>query len=61
MVLKRHIRDSAFLVGAAGIGLAILLSGWLAARVTRPVERTGPDGARGRRRQLEFKRANRRA
>jgi two-component system nitrogen regulation sensor histidine kinase NtrY len=38
VVLKRHIRDSAFLVGAAGIVLAILLSSWLAARVTRPVE-----------------------
>lgn len=38
VVLKRHIRDSAFLVGGAGIVLAILLSSWLAARVTRPVE-----------------------
>jgi nitrogen fixation/metabolism regulation signal transduction histidine kinase len=38
VVLKRHIRDSAFLVGATGIVLAILLSSWLAARVTRPVE-----------------------
>jgi two-component system nitrogen regulation sensor histidine kinase NtrY len=38
VVLRRHIRDSAFLVGATGIVLAILLSSWLAARVTRPVE-----------------------
>lgn len=36
--LKRHIRDSALLVGGAGIVLAILLSSWVAARVTRPVE-----------------------
>jgi signal transduction histidine kinase len=36
--LKRHIRDSALLVGGGGIILAILLSSWAAARVTRPVE-----------------------
>ncbi len=36
--LKRHIRDSALLVGGAGIFLAILFSSWAAARVTRPVE-----------------------
>jgi two-component system, NtrC family, nitrogen regulation sensor histidine kinase NtrY len=36
--LKRHIRDSALLVGSIGIVLAILLSSWAAARVTRPVE-----------------------
>jgi len=36
--LKRHIRDSALLVGGGGIVLAILLSSWAAARVTRPVE-----------------------
>ncbi len=36
--LKRHIRDSALMVGAGGIILAILLSSWIAARVTRPVE-----------------------
>jgi two-component system nitrogen regulation sensor histidine kinase NtrY len=35
--LKRHIRSSALLVGSAGIVLAILLSGWAAARATRPV------------------------
>ncbi|HEV3513825.1 MAG TPA: ATP-binding protein [Candidatus Sulfotelmatobacter sp.] len=35
--LKRRIRDSALLVGGAGIVLAILLSSWAAARVTRPV------------------------
>ena len=37
--LKRRIRDSALLVAGIGIVLAILLSSWAAARVTRPVER----------------------
>jgi two-component system nitrogen regulation sensor histidine kinase NtrY len=36
--LMRHIRSAAFLVGGGGILLAILLSSWAAARVTRPVE-----------------------
>ncbi len=36
--LTRHIGSSALLVGAGGIMLAILLSSWAAARVTRPVE-----------------------
>ena len=36
--LKRRIRDSALLVGGGGIVLAILLSSWTSARVTRPVE-----------------------
>ena len=36
--LKRHITASALLVGGGGIVLAILLSSWAAARVTRPVE-----------------------
>jgi signal transduction histidine kinase len=36
--LRRHIRASALLVGGSGIILAILLSSWAAARVTRPVE-----------------------
>jgi signal transduction histidine kinase len=36
--LKRHIQLAALLVGGTGILLAILLSGWAAARVTRPVE-----------------------
>jgi len=36
--LKRRIRDSALLAGGGGIVLAILLSSWVAARVTRPVE-----------------------
>ena len=36
--LKRRIRDSALLVAGLGIVLAILLSSWAAARVTRPVE-----------------------
>jgi nitrogen fixation/metabolism regulation signal transduction histidine kinase len=35
--LKRHIRDSALLAGGGGIVLAILLSSWASARVTRPV------------------------
>jgi nitrogen fixation/metabolism regulation signal transduction histidine kinase len=35
--LKRRVRDSALLVGGGGIVLAILLSSWAAARVTRPV------------------------
>jgi nitrogen fixation/metabolism regulation signal transduction histidine kinase len=37
--LKRRILYSALLVGGGGIVLAILLSSWAAARVTRPVER----------------------
>jgi two-component system, NtrC family, nitrogen regulation sensor histidine kinase NtrY len=36
--LKRSIRNSALLVGGGGIVLAILLSNWAAARVTRPIE-----------------------
>jgi len=36
--LKRHIGALALLVGGGGILLAILLSSWAAARVTRPVE-----------------------
>lgn len=36
--LKRRIRDSALLVGGGGIVLAILLSSWVSARVTRPFE-----------------------
>jgi signal transduction histidine kinase len=36
--LKRRIRASALLAGGGGIILAILLSSWAAARVTRPVE-----------------------
>jgi two-component system, NtrC family, nitrogen regulation sensor histidine kinase NtrY len=36
--VSRHIRSAALLVGSAGIVLAILFSGWAAARVTRPVE-----------------------
>jgi two-component system, NtrC family, nitrogen regulation sensor histidine kinase NtrY len=35
--LKRRIRASALLAGGSGIILAILLSSWVAARVTRPV------------------------
>src|SRR5277367_1766265 len=36
--LRQHIRSAALLCGAGGILLAVLLSGWAAARVTRPVE-----------------------
>lgn len=36
--LKRRIRDSALLAGGVGVVLAILLSSWVAVRVTRPVE-----------------------
>jgi signal transduction histidine kinase len=36
--LKRHIGAVALLVGGGGIVLAIVLSSWAAARVTRPVE-----------------------
>ena len=36
--LMRRIRSAALLVGSGGILLAILLSSWAAARVTRPVE-----------------------
>ena len=38
VALRQHIRSAALLSGGAGILLAILLSGWAAARVTRPVE-----------------------
>jgi nitrogen fixation/metabolism regulation signal transduction histidine kinase len=49
--LKRRIRASALLIGGGGIILAILLSSWAAARVTRPVEqlaRAAQDVAAGR-------------
>ncbi|MGA3347937.1 MAG: ATP-binding protein [Candidatus Sulfotelmatobacter sp.] len=36
--LKRHIRSAALLAGGGGVFLAIVLSSWAAARVTRPVE-----------------------
>jgi signal transduction histidine kinase len=36
--LQRHIAAFALIVAGAGILLAILLSGWVAARVTRPIE-----------------------
>ncbi|MGA9545525.1 MAG: ATP-binding protein [Candidatus Sulfotelmatobacter sp.] len=39
VALMRHIRSAALMVGGGGILLAILLSSWAAARVTRPVER----------------------
>jgi nitrogen fixation/metabolism regulation signal transduction histidine kinase len=37
--LRQHIRSAALLAGGTGMILAILLSGWAAARVTRPVEK----------------------
>jgi two-component system, NtrC family, nitrogen regulation sensor histidine kinase NtrY len=43
--LRRHIRYAALLAGSAGIVLAILFSGWAAARVIRPVEQLA-DAAR---------------
>jgi nitrogen fixation/metabolism regulation signal transduction histidine kinase len=49
--LKRRIGASALLVGGGGIILAILLSSWAAARVTRPVEqlaRAAQDVAAGK-------------
>jgi two-component system nitrogen regulation sensor histidine kinase NtrY len=49
--LKRRIRASALLAGGGGIILAILLSSWAAARVTRPVEqlaRAAQDVAAGK-------------
>jgi signal transduction histidine kinase len=36
--LMRHIRSAALMAGGGGIAVAILLSIWMAARVTRPVE-----------------------
>ena len=36
--LNRRVRAAALMVGGGGILLAILLSGWAAARITRPVE-----------------------
>src|SRR5581483_207764 len=38
VLLQQHIRSAALLAGATGMLVAILLSGWAAARVTRPVE-----------------------
>jgi two-component system nitrogen regulation sensor histidine kinase NtrY len=38
VALKQRIRSAVLLVAAGGILLAILLSGWAATRVTRPVE-----------------------
>lgn len=38
VALTRHIRSAALMAGGGGIALAILLSSWAAARVTRPVE-----------------------
>jgi two-component system nitrogen regulation sensor histidine kinase NtrY len=43
--LERHIRTVALLVAGLGIVLAILVSGWVAARVTRPVEQLAAGAA----------------
>jgi two-component system, NtrC family, nitrogen regulation sensor histidine kinase NtrY len=43
--LKRHIESAALFVGGAGILLAILMSSWAAARVTRPIDQLA-EGAR---------------
>ncbi len=45
MELQQRIRSAALLVGGGGIFLAILLSSWAAAKVTRPVEQLA-DAAR---------------
>jgi two-component system, NtrC family, nitrogen regulation sensor histidine kinase NtrY len=36
--LQQHVRSASFFAGGAGLLLAILLSGWAAGRVTKPVE-----------------------
>jgi signal transduction histidine kinase len=36
--LQQHIRSAAIVSGGAGMLLAVVLSGWVASRVTRPVE-----------------------
>jgi two-component system, NtrC family, nitrogen regulation sensor histidine kinase NtrY len=36
--LRRQIRTTSLFIGSGGILLAILLSGWMATRITRPVE-----------------------
>jgi two-component system, NtrC family, nitrogen regulation sensor histidine kinase NtrY len=43
--MEKHIRIVALLVGAAGVLLGLVLSGWAAARATRPVEQLA-DAAR---------------
>ena len=43
--MEKHIRMVAMLVGAAGVLLGLVLSGWAAARATRPVEQLA-DAAR---------------
>jgi nitrogen fixation/metabolism regulation signal transduction histidine kinase len=43
--LERHIGSVALLIGGAGILIVVLLSGWVAARMTRPVEQLA-SGAR---------------
>lgn len=36
--LREHVRSAALIAAGAGLCLAILISGWVSARVTRPVE-----------------------
>jgi signal transduction histidine kinase len=43
---EQYIRSVALVVAAAGILLAILISGWVATRVTRPVERLAAGASR---------------
>ena len=45
VVMEKHIRMVALAVGAAGVLLGLVLSGWAAARATRPVEQLA-DAAR---------------
>jgi len=45
MEMEKHIRLVALVVGAAGVLLGLVLSGWAAARATRPVEQLA-DAAR---------------
>jgi signal transduction histidine kinase len=43
---EQHIRSVALIVAAAGILLAVLISGWIATRVTRPVEKLAAGASR---------------
>ncbi|MBV8206555.1 MAG: HAMP domain-containing protein [Acidobacteria bacterium] len=44
--MEQHILSVALLVGGLGIVLSVLTSGWIAARVTRPVEQLAAGAAR---------------
>src|SRR5215469_8776510 len=43
---EQHIRSVALIVAAGGILLAVLISGWIATRVTRPVEKLAAGASR---------------